>query len=119
MHGAATESEATRLKLLEQQRDLRLELPKVAYRQFEVRGYDKMIERILEAPLKSSQSSNNKELENKLRLIKDQLQEQVKQNNETLEEERKLTDMDKYVSEGDSSYEEGSSYYDEEDDENS
>lgn len=114
MHG--TESEATRLRLLEQQRDLRLELPKVAYRQFEVRGYDKMIERILEAPLKSSQSSNNKELEGKLRLIKDQLQEQVKQN--TLEEEeRKLTDMDKYLSEGDSSYEEGSSYYDEEDDE--
>lgn len=92
----------------------------MAYRQFEVRGYDKMIERILEAPLKSSQSSNNKELEGKLRLIKDQLQEQVKQNNEILgEEERKLTDMDKYLSEGDSSYEEGSSYYDEEDDEGS
>ena len=36
-----------------------------------------MIERILEAPIKSSQSSNNKELENKLLLIKDQLQEQV------------------------------------------
>jgi hypothetical protein len=31
-----------------------LELPKVAYRQFEVRGYDKMIERILEAPIRSS-----------------------------------------------------------------
>ena len=45
---------ATRQRMLEQQRDLRLELPRVAYRQFEVRGYDKMIERILEAPLKSS-----------------------------------------------------------------
>jgi hypothetical protein len=43
-----------RQRLLEQQRTLRLELPRVAYRQFEVRGYDKMIERILEAPLKSS-----------------------------------------------------------------
>jgi hypothetical protein len=52
----------------------------VAYRQFEVRGYDKMIERILEAPLKSSQSSQNKELEEKLLLIKDSLKEQVKGN---------------------------------------
>jgi hypothetical protein len=34
-----------------------LELPKVAYRQFEVRGYDKMIERILEAPIRSSQAA--------------------------------------------------------------
>lgn len=63
------------MRLMDQQRQLRLELPKVAYRQFEVRGYDKMIERILEAPLKSSQSNQNKELEEKLLLIKGQLQE--------------------------------------------
>lgn len=116
-----------------QQRDLRLELPKVAYRQFEVRGYDRMIERILEAPLRSSQNSNNKELEGKLRLIKDQLKEQVKKSEQTAisdgnhtdrdigqignPEERKATDMDKYVSEGESSYEEGESYYDDEDEE--
>ena len=43
--------------MMEKQRKLRMELPRVAYRQFEVRGYDKMIERILEAPLKSSQTS--------------------------------------------------------------
>jgi hypothetical protein len=34
-----------------EERTLRLELPRVAYRQFEVRGYDKMIERILGLPL--------------------------------------------------------------------
>jgi Rubisco LSMT substrate-binding len=65
--------EATKQRLLDSQRQLRLELPKVAYRQFEVRGYDKMIERILQQPLKSSQGSGNKELEGKLQLIKDQL----------------------------------------------
>ena len=103
---------------------MRLELPKVAYRQFEVRGYDKMIERILEAPLKSSKNSNNVELEKKLMLIKGQLKEQVEKGNKYMDElptgaaskdaeERKLTDMDKYESEeeGDSSYE---SYYDDE-----
>lgn len=47
----------TRQEILEHQRALRLELPRVAYRQFEVRGYDRMIERILEAPLRSSQTS--------------------------------------------------------------
>ena len=48
--------------------------------QFEVRGYDKMIERILEAPLKSSQASQNKELEEKLLMIKDSLSEQANKN---------------------------------------
>ena len=32
----------------------------------------------------------------------------------TEEEEKKMTDMDQYESEGESSYEEGESYYDEE-----
>ena len=129
MHTAkASTTDEARLRLLDQQRQLRLELPRVAYRQFEVRGYDKMIERILEAPIRSSQSSNNKELEEKLMLIKGQLKEQAKQNSDKYEtagsserveigneEERKQTDMDKYVSEGEeSSYE---SYYDEEEDE--
>lgn len=40
-------------QLLQEQKELRIELPKVAYRQFEIKGYDKMIERVLEAPLKS------------------------------------------------------------------
>ena len=40
-------------QMIEKQRDLRVELPKVAYRQFEIKGYDKMIERILDVPLKS------------------------------------------------------------------
>ena len=68
-------------QLLVQSRDLRLELPKVAYRQFEIKGYDKMIERILEAPLRSSKEKQNKDLENRLMLIKEQLEEQVKKGN--------------------------------------
>lgn len=119
---------------MEQQRHLRLELPKVAYRQFEVRGYDKMIERILEPSIKSSQSSNNKELENKLLLIKDQLAEQVKNNEDYLKlddgggnadgEESKTTQVKMEVAKqrekgqepDEEEYDsEGESYYDEED----
>jgi hypothetical protein len=74
--------------MMERQRKLRMELPRVAYRQFEVRGYDKMIERILEAPLRSSQNSQNKELEEKLLLIKDSLKEQVNTNTMYLEEQK-------------------------------
>ncbi len=102
---------------------MRLELPKVAYRQFEVRGYDKMIERILEAPLKSSQAAQNKELEEKLLMIKDSLSEQANKNamkenqyqRDKAEEQAKKEDVDGEESEYDE--EEGESYYDEEDDE--
>jgi hypothetical protein len=50
----STDDIQAKMIMMEKQRKLRMELPRVAYRQFEVRGYDKMIERILEAPLKSS-----------------------------------------------------------------
>ena len=109
--------------ILEHQRALRLELPKVAYRQFEVRGYDKMIERILEAPIRSSQAAQNKELEERLLMIKDSLSEQANKNAmrenqyqiKREEEEVKRQDVDGDESEYDE--EEGESYYDEEDDE--
>ena len=98
-----------------------MELPRVAYRQFEVRGYDKMIERILEAPLKSSQNSQNKELEEKLLLIKDSLKEQVNSNTMYLEEQKKQEEKKvnpEAEEEEGSEYdeEEASEYYDEEDD---
>lgn len=63
----------------------------MAYRQFEVRGYDKMIERMLQAPLQASKGSGNKELEGRLMMIKDTLQEQVKVNKEY---EQAALDMD-------------------------
>lgn len=64
-------------KMIDQSRQLRMELPKVAYRQFEIKGYDKMIERILDEPLKSCEKNNNEELKSKLLLIKDSIQKQV------------------------------------------
>jgi hypothetical protein len=83
-----------------------------------------MIERILEAPIRSSQASQNKELEEKLLMIKDSLSEQANKNamkenqyqREKAEEEAKRQDVDGDESEYDEE-EEGESYYDEEDDE--
>jgi hypothetical protein len=119
-----TDDDQAKQDILEHQRALRLELPKVAYRQFEVRGYDKMIERILEAPIRSSQAAQNKELEERLLMIKDSLSEQANKNAmrenqyqmEREEEEVKRQDVDGEESEY--GEEEGESYYDEEDDEN-
>ena len=116
----STDDVQAKMIMMEKQRKLRMELPRVAYRQFEVRGYDKMIERILEAPLKSSQNSQNKELEEKLLLIKDSLKEQVNSNTMYLEEQKKQEekkgnpDEEEEGSEYDE--EEASEYYDEEDD---
>lgn len=42
-------------------------------KQFEMKGYDQMIARILDAPLKSSEQNNNSELSQKLSIIKNQL----------------------------------------------
>ena len=67
-----------------------------------------MIERILEAPLKSCKRSENKELENKLLLIKDSLQEQATKqeelmNHEYEEEEEEVSEYgSEYESEDDS-----------------
>ena len=105
----ASDDISAKMNLMEQQRALRLELPRVAYRQFEVRGYDKMIERILEAPLKSSQSSHNKELEEKLLLIKDSLKEQVTSNEMYMKEKDEERKQDEEEEEYDE--EEGESEY--------
>jgi len=42
-------------------------------RQFEVKGYDKMLSRILDAPMQSCQKNNNVQLQEKLTAIKNQL----------------------------------------------
>ena len=42
-------------------------------RQFEVKGYEKMLSRILDAPLQSSEKNQNKELSSKLLMLKSQL----------------------------------------------
>jgi len=63
--------------MLESQKQMRMELPKFAYRQFEVRGFDRMIDRILDVPLKSASKNKNEELENKLNMIKEALKDQA------------------------------------------
>lgn len=47
-------------------------------KQFEVKGYEKMLQRILEAPMKSSLEHNNDKLTNVFTMIKSQLDEQSK-----------------------------------------
>ena len=46
---------------------------KAELKQFEVRGYEMMLARILDAPIQASKKSNNEELQNKLQVIKNQL----------------------------------------------
>jgi hypothetical protein len=46
-------------------------------RQFQVKGYEAMLNRILEVPLKASEENNNKELSDKLMVIKNQLEKQT------------------------------------------
>ena len=41
-------------------------MSRVAYRQYEVKGYEKMIERIMEQPLQSSAQNNNYALQERL-----------------------------------------------------
>ena len=45
------------------------DMSRVAYRQFEVKGYEKMIERIMEQPLQSSAQNNNTQLQQRLLMI--------------------------------------------------
>lgn len=51
------------------------DMSKIAYKQFEVKGYEKMIERIMEQPLLSSAKNNNPALQSRLLEIKEQLKE--------------------------------------------
>jgi hypothetical protein len=57
-------------KLLKEQLKQRINFPKIAYKQFEIKGYDKMIERILDAPLRNAEE-NNPELHSKILMIKE------------------------------------------------
>lgn len=45
------------------------DMSRVAYRQFEVKGYEKMIERIMQQPLQSSAQNNNVMLQERLQDI--------------------------------------------------
>lgn len=66
--------------LKETQKQMQQDMSKIAYRQFEVKGYEKMIERIMEQPLQSSAKNNNAPLQARLMQIKEQLKEQEKKN---------------------------------------
>jgi len=57
-------------------------MSRVAYRQFEVKGYEKMIERIMEQPLQHSAQNNNVVLQERLILIQEQLKRQQQKNQE-------------------------------------
>eukprot|EP00351_Strombidinopsis_sp_SopsisLIS2011_P000856 CAMPEP_0116886804 /NCGR_PEP_ID=MMETSP0463-20121206/20764_1 /TAXON_ID=181622 /ORGANISM="Strombidinopsis sp, Strain SopsisLIS2011" /LENGTH=109 /DNA_ID=CAMNT_0004547811 /DNA_START=257 /DNA_END=586 /DNA_ORIENTATION=- len=59
-------NQVTKEDLKESAKKIRSEMSDVQYRKFEVRGYEKMIDRILEAPLADSMKSNNSELRERL-----------------------------------------------------
>lgn len=46
---------------------------KTELKKFEMSGYEQMLSRILEAPMKSAVENNNQELQNKLKMIQNQL----------------------------------------------
>lgn len=58
---------------IEQMRILRVELPKISIKSIEVKGYGKMLDRMLDLPLKQAEAMNNKPIVNELMLLKDQL----------------------------------------------
>ena len=58
---------------IEQMRMLRVELPKVSMKHFEVKGYGKMLDRMLDLPLKQAAADNNMPVYNEIMLLKDQL----------------------------------------------
>ena len=66
--------------MMETQKKLMNDMSRVAYRQFEVKGYEKMIERIMQQPLQSSAQSNNTVLQERLMMIQEQLKKQSEKN---------------------------------------
>lgn len=66
--------------LMHTNKQLMEDMSRVAFRQFEVKGYERMIERIMEQPLAASAQHNNAPLQQKLLLIKDQLTKQSAKN---------------------------------------
>lgn len=55
------------------QREMRTEMAKVEYRQFEIKGYEKMIDRIMKAPLTAAEAKKNEDLTNRLTTIREQM----------------------------------------------
>ena len=51
----------------ETQKEIMQDMSKIAFRQFEIKGYERMLERMLDQPLQGAISNNNTELEQKLR----------------------------------------------------
>ena len=66
--------------LKETQKAMMQDMSKVAYRQFEIKGYEKMLERMIEYPMQSAQENQNVELQNKLMHIKETLAAQESKN---------------------------------------
>ena len=50
-----------------------LSMNKIQYKSFEIKGYEKMIERIMEQPMQKALEHNNNELSTKLMEIKEKL----------------------------------------------
>ena len=57
-----------------------MNMNKIQYKQFEIKGYEQMIERIMQQPLQKAIENNNSELSEKLMTIKDKLTHQNKKN---------------------------------------
>ena len=51
-------------------------MSKLAFRQFEVKGYERMLDRMLDQPLQGAVNKNNVELQEKLMHIKQTLTKQ-------------------------------------------
>ena len=65
------------------------DMSRIAYRQFEIKGYEKMLERMLEQPMAGANANNNAELQQKLLHIKDTLSKQQEKNREIERETEK------------------------------
>lgn len=60
----------------ETQKNLMQDMSKLAFRQFEVKGYERMLDRMLDQPLQGAVNKNNVELQEKLMHIKQTLTKQ-------------------------------------------
>ena len=72
--------------LRQTQREMMLSMNKVQYKQFEIKGYEQMIERIMQQPMQKAIEHSNDELSTRLQEIKDKLTKQTQKNNEVEKE---------------------------------
>ena len=66
--------------MMETQKNIMQDMNKIAFRQFEIKGYEQMLERMLHQPLQGAITSKNTELEEKLRQIQKTLTNQQEKN---------------------------------------